>query len=224
MIKKIKSYLLYNANQNNEDSISNKLRKKRLEFFLKFCDHLKKPVTILDLGGSDYHWRNSNFRNNKDYHIMIVNNEVPDIKNFRNICFIKKDVRDLEFFDDKEYDLVYSNSLLEHLNKFEEQKNLAEEIKRIGKHHFIQTPNYYFPLEPHFLFPFFQFLSDKAKTNLLLKYNLGWYGRQDEQSKALELSSSIRLLKKSELKDIFPGSQIYTEKYFFLNKSFTVYS
>ncbi|MEO8209849.1 MAG: class I SAM-dependent methyltransferase, partial [bacterium] len=166
MFGKIKSSLLYNANQNNEGSLSNKLRKKRLDFFLQFCNKLEKPLRIIDLGGSDYHWRNSVFKNNKDFYITIVNTEVPDLKDFRNVCFIKKNVRDLKYFDNNEYDIVYSNSLLEHLNKSDEQKNLAKEIKRIGKHYFIQTPNYYFPLEPHFLFPFFQFLPEKMKTRL----------------------------------------------------------
>jgi hypothetical protein len=224
MFEKIKSYLLYNANQNNKDSVSSRLRKKRLDFFSEFCDKLEKPVKILDLGGSDYHWRNSAFKNNKDYHITIINTEIQNTEDFRNICFIKRDVRHLNFFDDKEYDLVYSSSLIEHLNNFEEQKKLADEIKRIGKHYFIQTPNYYFPIEPHFLFPFFQFLSDEKKTKLVSKYNLGWFIKQDDESKARELAASIRLLKKNELKEFFPGSKIYNEKYFFLNKSFVFYN
>jgi Methyltransferase domain len=224
MFGKIKSFLLYNANQNNDDSVSNSSRKKRMDFFLEFCDKLGKPLRILDLGGSDYHWRNSVFRNNKDYHITVINTENQNTKDFTNICFIKKDVRDLEFFDDKEYDIVYSNSLLEHLNNFEEQKKMGDEVKRIGKHYFIQTPNYYFPVEPHFLFPFFQFLSDDAKTWLVSKYKLGWFMKQDDKVKARELATSVRLLKKNELKKIFSDGKIYNEKFFFLNKSFVFYN
>lgn len=224
MLDIIKSYLLYNANQNNEGSISFKLRKKRLEFFSKFCETIEKPVRILDLGGSDYHWRNSDFKDNKSFHITLINTEVQNIKDFRNISFIKRDVRDLTFFDDKEYDVVYSNSMFEHLNKFEEQKKIAGEVIRIGKHYFIQTPNYYFPVEPHFLFPFFQFLSDDLKTKLVSKYSQGWYNKQTDESKARRLATSIRLLKKNEIMRIFPGSKIYSEKYFFLNKSFIIYN
>ncbi|MEO8446615.1 MAG: class I SAM-dependent methyltransferase [bacterium] len=224
MLKKIKSYLLFNANQNNEDSISNKSRKKRNEFFLEYSSGFAKPIRILDLGGSDYHWRNLKLNNNKDFHITIINTEIQDTKNFINMSFIKRDVRDLSMFDDKEYDIVYSNSLIEHLNKHEEQKKLAEEIRRIGRHYFIQTPNYNFPIEPHFLFPFFQFLSTKTKASLIKKYDLGWYIKQSDDAKARELAGSIRLLKKDELKKLFPEAKIYEEKYLFLNKSFIAYN
>lgn len=224
MFGKLRSYLLYNANQNHKDSVSYRLRKKRFEFFSEFCSKLKKPVNILDLGGSDYHWRNSRFRDNKNFHITIVNTEQQNIKDLRNLSFIKKDVKDLNYFDDKEFDLVYSNSLFEHINNYDEQKKLAGEIRRIGRHYFIQTPNYYFPVEPHFLIPFFQFLPVTWKTMLIKKYDLGWYKKHKDEDKARELADSVRLLKKSELKQIFPGGKIYTEKYFLLNKSFIIYS
>lgn len=224
MFGKLRSYLLFNANQNNKDSVSSRFRGKRFAFFSEFCSKLDKPVRILDLGGSDYHWRNSRFRDNKNFHITVVNTEQQNIKDMRNLSFIKKDVKDLKFFNDGEYDLIYSNSLFEHINNSDEQKKLAEEIKRIGKHYFIQTPNYYFPLEPHFLFPFFQFLPDSLKQKLIMSYDLGWYKKQNDEKKAKELADSVRLLKKSELKEMFPGCKIYYEKYFLLNKSFIIYS
>ena len=223
MLGKLRSYLLYNADQNNENSISKKLRVKRFKFFSEFCKELHKPVNILDLGGSDYHWRDSEFRSNKDFHITIVNTEHQNTEGFNNLSFIKKDVTDLKFFDDNEYELVYSNSLLEHINNFTKQKILAEEIRRIGRHYFIQTPNYYFPMEPHFLFPLFQFFPDKLKTKLIMNYDLGWFKKETDIIKANELASSVRLLKESELKEIFPNSRIYYEKYFLLNKSFIIY-
>jgi len=220
----LKSYLLYNANQKNENSISSRQRKKRFEFFLKYCSELHKPLKILDLGGSDYYWQSLNFTDNENYKIEILNIENQNTENFKNISFLKKDVRDLSFIKDKEYDLIYSNSLIEHLNNFDEQKKLAKEIQRTGKKYFIQTPNYYFPVEPHFLFPFFQFLSVDMKTKLISNFNLGWFEKQIDIVKARELANSIKLLKEKELKEIFPGCKIYKEKYFSLNKSFIAYN
>ncbi len=223
MIEKIRSYLLYNANQTNNGSISNNNRKKRLDFFEKFTDKLSKPLMILDVGGSDYHWRNSVFANDKNYYITIVDTELQNLNGFRNVCFIKRDAENLGFFDNKEYDIVYSNSLLEHINTFERQMMVAEEIRRIGKHYFVQTPNYYFPLEPHFLFPFFQFIPVQLKTKLIMKYNLGWFEKESDEFRAKEIVSSIRLLKKDELKKLFPDANLYTEKYMLLSKSFIAY-
>ncbi|MBK8551911.1 MAG: class I SAM-dependent methyltransferase [Ignavibacteria bacterium] len=224
MFGKLRSYLLYNANQNNENSISKQLREKRLKFFSEFCSRFEKPVNILDLGGSDYHWRNSEFINNKDFHITVVNTEEQNTKELRNFSFIKRDVTDLKFFEDKEYDVVYSNSLLEHINNFDEQRKLAEEVMRIGRHYFVQTPNYYFPVEPHFLFPFFQFLPAEMKVNLIKKYDLGWFKKEVDAVRANELANSVRLLKERELKKIFPNGKIFYEKYFLLKKSFIIYS
>ena len=224
MLSRLRSYLLTNADQTQENSISSEQRKKRFGFFLEYCKELNKPLKIIDLGGSDYYWKQLNMTDNRDFEILILNNENQNTDSFSNIKFMKKDVRNLDFIKDKEYDLVYSNSLIEHLNSFEDQKKLANEIKRIGKRYFIQTPNYYFPVEPHFLFPFFQFLSVEMKTKLISKYDMGWYKKQTDFVKAKELAQSIRLLKENELKDIFGGCKIYKEKYYFLTKSFIVYS
>lgn len=223
MFEKLRSYLLYNANQNNERSISGKLREKRLKFFYDFCSNLGKPVKILDLGGSDYHWKNSEFINNKDFHITVVNIENQNTNELRNFSFIKRDVSDLSFFEDKEYDVVYSNSLIEHIENFSKQKKLAEEIVRIGKHFFVQTPNYYFPVEPHFLFPFFQFFPDRMKIMFIMRYDLGWYKKEKDKVKAAGLAASIHLLKEQELKEIFPEGKIYYEKYLSFKKSFIIY-
>ncbi|MEO8666201.1 MAG: class I SAM-dependent methyltransferase [Ignavibacteria bacterium] len=223
MTEKMRSYLLYNADQTKNNSVSGRMRRKRMEFFRKFTDGLKKPLRILDVGGSDYHWRDSDFVNNRNYYITIVNTELQDMKDLRNICFIKRDVSDLGFFDNKEYDIVYSNSLLEHLNTFEQQMFVSDEMRRIGKHYFVQTPNYYFPVEPHFLFPFFQFLSESLKTKLIMRYDLGWFQKEIDETRARELARSIRLLKKDELLKLFPDAKFYSEKYFLLNKSFIAY-
>ncbi|MEP7146042.1 MAG: class I SAM-dependent methyltransferase [bacterium] len=223
MNEKLRSYLLYNANQTNGNSLSARMRKKRLEFFKQFTDKLDKPLNILDVGGSDYHWRNSDFINNKNYHITIVNTELQNLKDIRNLCFLKRDAEDLGFFDNQEYDIVYSNSLLEHLNTFDRQMIASDEMRRIGRHYFVQTPNYYFPVEPHFLFPFFQYLPDSVKTKLIMKNNLGWYNKETDVLKAKEIAGSIRLLKKDELKILFPDANFYTEKYFFMNKSFIAF-
>ncbi len=223
MLQKIKSYLLYSANQTNDNSVSGRMRKGRLKFFKEFTDKIDKPLRILDVGGSVYHWRNSDFVNNKKYYITLVNTALQNINGVKNMCFLKRDAEDLGFFDNQEYDIVYSNSLLEHLNTFDRQLMVADEMRRIGKHYFVQTPNYYFPMEPHFLFPFFQFMPDSIKTKLVMSYNLGWFEREPDKLKAKEVAASIRLIKKNELTKLFPDADFYSEKYFWLNKSFIAY-
>jgi hypothetical protein len=205
------------TNVNDADSLSNKFRRKRIEIFRKLLNKYKSPVKILDLGGTQEFWENMDLIS-EEFQITIVNTELIDIK-YKNFISIKKDARDLSEFRNKEFDIVFSNSLIEHVGNFPVQKILAEEISRIGKSYFIQTPNYYFPLEPHFLFPYFQLLPKKLRIYLLCHFNLGWF-KKSEKSEAVKIINSITLLKYNELKELFPSALIIREKFSGITKSF----
>jgi len=222
MYSALRKYLLKNANQNNPDSISNMQRQKRFNVFVEFSKQFNSPVKIIDIGGSDYYWKNllEKMPGGLKVTILNVEKQKPEA-GFEYICH---DARNLDFIRDKEYDIVYSNSMIEHLEDFDSQKNLAGEIMRIGKKYFVQTPNFYFPVEPHFLFPFFQFLPENIKVKLAMKHNLGWYQKQSNLQDAEKLVNSIRLLKKNELLALFPDGIILKEKYFMFTKSFIIHN
>jgi len=205
------------TNVNDAKSLSNKFRRKRIEIFKNLLNKYNPPVKILDLGGTQEFWENMELISDR-IQITIINTESINTK-YKNLKSLKKDVRDLSEFRDKDYDIVFSNSLIEHIGDFPEQKKLAEEITRIGKTYFIQTPNYYFPLEPHFLFPYFQLLPKKMKVILLSHFNLGWF-KKSQKSEAVKIINSIRLLKYKDLKKLFPGALIKREKFSGFTKSF----
>jgi len=93
----------------------------------------------------------------------------------------------------------------------------------VGKKYFIQTPNYYFPFEPHFLFIGFQFLPVKFRASLIRHFNLGWFKKEMDYKKSLEIAKSVRLLKKKEIQILFPDATIYREKFLCFTKSFLIY-
>jgi len=101
---------------------------------------------------------------------------------------------------------------------------MANEVARIGKQYYIQTPNRYFPIEPHFVFPFFQFLPISIRVWLVQNFKLGWFPKIPDYQKALLEVTSIRLLTKSEVQVLFPDAEIFEEKYFGLTKSFVAHS
>ena len=70
-------------------------------------------------------------------------------------------------YADKSFDIAYSNSVIEHLHTFENQKRFAAEIRRVGKFVFVQTPNRWFPIEPHFVTGFIHFLPAGLAKKLL---------------------------------------------------------
>lgn len=82
-------------------------------------------------------------------------------------------------FRDKSFDVAFSNSVIEHLQSLEDQARLAAELTRVGRSHFIQTPNKLFPIEPHYLFPFFQFLPTRVQQWLHAHFDLGNIRRSD---------------------------------------------
>ena len=113
--------------------------------------------------------------------------------------------------------------MIEHVGTYQDQLQMAQEVRRVGKRYFIQTPNKYFPLEPHFLFPLFQFFPIKLRVLLMQNFSLGWFAKTPDAAKAREIVESIRLLSKREFVALFPKASIYEEKVFGLTKSFVAY-
>lgn len=100
---------------------------------------------------------------------------------------------------------------------------MAAEVQRVGKNYYIQTPNYWFPIEPHFVFPFFQFLPKSVRIHLLMNFNLGNFRKFEYKNQAANIVDEIKLLSSKELKLLFPSSKLYREKIFGLTKSMTAY-
>jgi len=148
-----------------------------------------------------------------------VSKVVVTIPNFESMI---GDGRNMSEFKDKEFDIVFSNSVLEHVGDYEQQHKMAEEVNRVGKRLFLQTPNLFFPIEPHFLLPFFQFLPLNSKVFLINHFTIGWYQKVPDKQEAKEIVSSIKLLTEKEITTLFPGAIIYKEKLFGLTKSFVV--
>ncbi|RPJ77980.1 MAG: class I SAM-dependent methyltransferase, partial [Alphaproteobacteria bacterium] len=141
-----------------------------------------------------------------------------------HVKYVNGDGCNMKRFADQQFDVVFSNSVIEHVGAFDRQRLMADEIKRVGKNYYIQTPNYWFPFEPHFLVFGFQFLPLKIKTFFIRRFNIGWFKKIPDYCEAQVLAKSIRLLKKKELKKLFPGANITSEMFLCLAKSFIVYN
>lgn len=206
----------------NKESLGNYFRQKRFIYFFKILNNMPKPVSILDLGGKINFWENREIAGNNDFKLTILNLE-KETTNYSNILTIKGNISELNMFKKNSFDVVFSNSVIEHLYNFENQKKMANEILRIGRYHIIQTPNKYFLVEPHYVFPFFQFFPKKLQFEILTKTKLCRLKKWDKQF-ARQYIDEIRLMSSKELKEIFPESKIYFEKILWMTKSFTVHN
>jgi hypothetical protein len=215
-------YLRKIASSNNSDNLSSKFRRKRFRILQKYLTKLglKEPL-FLDIGGTQIYWDHINSYFKANLSPIIVNIEKGYITNGIYAGIIG-DGKSLSFIKDNTFDLAYSNSVIEHLTGIEDQYEMAYNIKRVSKYYFIQTPAFIFPLEPHFLFPFFHWLPKKVRIWFILKFNLGWYQKCQSFIEAKKLVDSIRILKKKELKLLFKDAHIITERLFLIPKSYTL--
>lgn len=204
----------------NPNYIGSKFRKQRLLFFEERIVTLDKPITILDIGGTVRFWKDENY-DQRPVLITIVNlREEKSI--YPNIKVLKGDACDLSMYKDHSFDIAFSNSLIEHLHTKERQQKMASETMRVGKYFFVQTPNRYFPIEPHFKFPLFQFLPKFLQIFLQTKTTL-INGIKYDQAYAEKMVNEIRLLSKRELIELFPHCSLYVEEFLGLPKSFIAY-
>lgn len=209
------------ADNTNRNSWAGRFRARRHGFFLGLLSDLKRPITILDVGGTENYWQLLGVSFTEGCSITLLNLEEA-FSSKRDIKHIVGDARKMEF-DDKSFDVVFSNSVIEHVGGFGDQMRMAEEVRRVGMRFFVQTPNKYFPLEPHFLFPLFQFLPISTRMRLLMHFNLGWFAKTPDARKAREIVESVRLLKKAEVLRLFPGARLFQERILGLTKSFIAY-
>jgi hypothetical protein len=130
---------------------------------------------------------------------------------------------------DKWFDIVFCNSVIEHVTITEEvtyafrtnqdfartaflkQKLFADEIRRIGKRYFVQSPYKYFPIETHSWFPFLIVILPRKLFIRLINFNNLWWIKKT--------NSNFHLLTGRDMHALFPEAEIIIEKFFGFNKS-----
>jgi hypothetical protein len=210
------------ADSQDSKSLGSPFRKKRFSFFLEQTSKLNMPLQILDVGGTESYWKNMGLSNNPDYQITLLNLE-KEGTSYENISSISGNATDLSLFSENHFDIAFSNSAIEHLYHFENQQLMAKEVQRVGKYHFIQTPNKYFFIEPHFIVPFFQFLPYSLQIFILTKTRISRM-RCWRKERAESYVQEIKLLSLKEMKTLFPNSNFDVEKFLGMNKSFTAHN
>jgi hypothetical protein len=174
------------------------LRGHKLNLFLQFT-HDSSRSMLLDVGGgtgidSEFVPLYRTFEN-----VSVVNLTPPpsDLCSLPNVTYEIADGCRLPYVS-KSFDWVFSNAVLEHVGSAARQRQFADEIRRVAKYgYFVTTPNKRFPIEPHSLLPFYQFLSESWQRRIV---HLSPY--------YLEHYEEIRLLYADQLRLLFPEAQI----------------
>ncbi|WGF93438.1 class I SAM-dependent methyltransferase [Aequorivita marisscotiae] len=213
------------ADYNNKKSLANRFRDRRFRFFenqlKKIAPKKGAVLTILDVGGTESFWVNRGYHKNPDIHITLLNLTKAETQH-DNMESVVGNACDLSEYSDNTFDLVFSNSVIEHLYSYENQELMAKEVQRVGENYYIQTPNKYFFIEPHYLLPYFQFLPRKTKLFVLSKTRLS-RGNKLSMEKAKDKVAEIQLLSLKDMNHLFPRAKIFKEKFLGMNKSLTAY-
>jgi SAM-dependent methyltransferase len=120
-------------------------------------------------------------------------------------------------FADRSFDIVFSNSVIEHVGGEERQRQFAREIMRCGSAFFVQTPNKWFPFDLHTLLPFAHWLPQRFFRKLIRISPRFLFFKPDPGD--LEDFSNMRLLGRKELQQLFPGAEILKERFCGMTKS-----
>lgn len=195
-------------------------RGRKWKYFLELINP-EKGVKILDAGYSDNdYYEGSNFLE-KHYpfpkNITALGLDEPKnvSKKYPKVKFVQYDGK-LFPFDDKEFDVCWSNAVIEHVGNYEKQLMFMKEIKRVAKAAFITTPNKYFPIEVHTRTPLLHFLPKKIFDKYLILVGKKWAA-----------GNYMNLLSLKDLKKILAAADISNYKikknmFFFFTLDFVI--
>lgn len=158
--------------------ISKYNRQRKYQEFLKYLTP-RPEEKILDVGFTEEEYSNSdNFlEKNYPYQDKITALGMVEAKQFTErypkIITVLYDGKKFPFTD-KQFDIVWSNAVLEHVGSEADQIFFLKEIKRVGKQAFITTPNKNFPIEVHTRTPFLHFLPKRIFDSYLKFIGKTW--------------------------------------------------
>ena len=217
------------ADTGRNDSLSSRFRARRdvrLRALISDIAARNGQVRILDLGGSVEYWRRVglDFLREQRAHVTVLNYVAAELKadDCDETLFATAvgDACDLAAFGDGSFDLTHSNSVIEHVGDWKRMKQFASEARRVGRAYYIQTPYFWFPVDPHYYrFPFIHWLPRPLQATLLNRLPLAHVGRIDTIDSAFEVLDGTQLIDARQFRAAFPDAELLRERVLGLTKS-----
>lgn len=214
---------------NDLNSFSNRLRARRdvrLRAVIAAIAARKGSVTILDVGGALEYWRRVglDFLRQNKVRVTLLNLpewSISPVEEVADIFSVEVgDGCDLRQYADGAFDLTHSNSVVEHVVTWANMKAFAAETRRVGRAYYVQTPYYWFPIDPHFYrAPFFHWMPTPLRAWLLTHFGVAYSGKVDTLDRAYTLLDEHRLLDRTRFRQLFPDSSLAFERFMLLPKS-----
>jgi SAM-dependent methyltransferase len=201
-------------------------RRKRLADLLEIYPDIEN-YSVLDVGGRPFIWDLLKTYYNVSPKQLVLLNTPDETALPESDSYTVKIADGCHLpYDNDSFDLVFSNSVIEHVGCRKEMAQFSKECERVGKRIYIQTPNRWFPVDAHLGVAFIHWLPRplyKRLCFLSLRYPFTINNPAEKKNFDLEFETT-RLLTQSQLKTLFPTRRIVPEKFLFLVKSFVVVS
>ena len=196
----------------------NRFRQERHALLCSLLAVIPRPLSILDVGGTVEYWLDYGIPNG--CHITLLNQGAAPQKPVTPFAYCQGDACAMPQFMDRQFDLVFSNSLIEHVGNWSRQLAMAQEAQRVGRYFFIQTPARSFVIEPHYRLPFAQFWPQPARVAVAqIGIKLGFY-----PPRVLRTFDAVRLLSARDMHTLFPAATLWRERFGPLTKSFVAHN
>ncbi|MGW2422935.1 class I SAM-dependent methyltransferase [Streptomyces sp. NPDC001709] len=196
-------------------SLGERFRTARWERF-RGCFPDIDGMRVVDLGGTADMWLRAPFR---PKHVHLINLEAHPAELPDWITAENADVTDPAVTAALGgFDLVFSNSTIEHVGGHSQRRRFVAAIGELAPRHWVQTPYRYFPVEPHFLAPGFQFLPLAARARLVRHWPIT-HSRPGSPEEGMSAVVNIELLTGAEMRYLFPDSLLLHERVLGLTKS-----
>lgn len=203
---------------NKETSLGGRMRQRRWEIVLTEFPDLPE-MKVVDLGGTMDWWVRAPVL---PQHVTVVNLEVDEGWQAPWLTTVAGDACHADsLLVGHSFDLVFSNSLIEHVGGHSARLALAHAIRSLAPRYFVQTPYRYFPVEPHWVFPAMQFFPVPIRRYIAPRWPLG-HTRGWNPEQAFDQVLSTELIGATEMRTYFPDGRLVWERFLGVPKSMVV--
>jgi hypothetical protein len=202
--------------------LSRRFRRRRMERFARAL-RITAETRVLDIGGTPECWELIPVRPR----LVLLNTPRAKDDLMGAAEWVAGDGRALPFRDGA-FDVVFSNSVIEHVGDAASQERFAREVARVGRSFWVQTPNRWFPVEQHLLTPVVHWLPKAWQRAIVPRFTV-WSAlvRPSADRKRFYLEhylGDVKLLGARELAALFPGARLIRERFCGVTKSLIVTS
>jgi hypothetical protein len=177
--------------------ITERSRRARFEMFMREMRPARAD-RVLDIGAGEGEVRGVNFF--EEWYpwrsrctavalsdLLVFRRRYPDVE------LVVGDGRRLPFAD-RSFDIAFSNAVIEHVGREQDQRKFVAEACRVADRVFLSTPNRWFPVDAHTMIPFAHWLPLRWRNAMYRLLGRGQFASE----------TALRLIGERELRSFVP--------------------